>query len=95
MAPTIKRLPLILLILFSAYYFIGCTTVSKQPADSSSIEPVNEVKPLKTWHDPVTGMEFVWVPDGCYEMGCGSWSSDCLRVEHPAHEVCIDGFWLG
>ena len=23
------------------------------------------------WKEPVTGMEFVWVPGGCYEMGCG------------------------
>ena len=29
------------------------------------------------WKEPVTGMEFVWVPGGCYEMGCGSWTSDC------------------
>jgi len=24
------------------------------------------------WKEPVTGMEFVWVPEGCYEMGCGN-----------------------
>ncbi|THB67323.1 MAG: hypothetical protein D6E12_08860, partial [Desulfovibrio sp.] len=23
------------------------------------------------WVEPITGMEFVWVPGGCYEMGCG------------------------
>ena len=28
--------------------------------------------PGKTWTDPVTGMEFVWVPGDCYQMGCGS-----------------------
>jgi len=47
------------------------------------------------WKEPVTGMEFVWVPEGCYEMGCGSWASDCTREEKPAHEVCVDGFWMG
>ena len=47
------------------------------------------------WRDPVTGMEFVWVPGGCYEMGCGSWSSDCNGDEKPVHEVCVDGFWMG
>jgi formylglycine-generating enzyme required for sulfatase activity len=40
-------------------------------------------------------MEMVWVPEGCYEMGCGSWTSDCRRNENPAHEVCVDGFWIG
>lgn len=45
------------------------------------------------WTDPVTGMEFVWVPQGCYKMGdtFGAAESD----EKPVHEVCVDGFWLG
>jgi formylglycine-generating enzyme required for sulfatase activity len=47
------------------------------------------------WKEPVTGMEFVWVPEGCYEMGCGNWTSDCYRDEKPVHEVCVDGFWMG
>ena len=47
------------------------------------------------WVEPVTGMEFVWVPGGCYEMGCGSWTSDCIEDEKPVHEVCVDGFWMG
>jgi len=47
------------------------------------------------WKEPVTGMEFVWVPGGCYEMGCGNWTSDCYRDEKPLHEVCVDGFWMG
>ncbi|MBW2198853.1 MAG: formylglycine-generating enzyme family protein [Deltaproteobacteria bacterium] len=47
------------------------------------------------WKEPVTGMEFVWVPGGCYEMGCGNWTSDCFRDEKPVHEVCVDGFWMG
>jgi formylglycine-generating enzyme required for sulfatase activity len=46
------------------------------------------------WKEPVTGMEFVWVPGGCYEMGCGNWTSDCYRDEKPVHEVCVDGFWM-
>lgn len=44
------------------------------------------------WIDPVTGMEFLWVPQGCYKMGdtFGAAASD----EKPVHEVCVDGFWL-
>ena len=49
----------------------------------------------KTWKDPVTGMEFVWVAGGCYEMGCGSWAGDCDNDEKPVHKVCLDGFWMG
>ncbi|SLM27490.1 conserved exported hypothetical protein [Desulfamplus magnetovallimortis] len=43
------------------------------------------------WKEPVTGMEFVWVPGGCYMMGSNSGESD----EKPVHEVCLDGFWMG
>ena len=48
------------------------------------------------WVEPITGMEFVWVPGGCYEMGCGEWAGDdCDEDEYPPHEVCVDGFWMG
>jgi len=49
----------------------------------------------KTWTDPVTGMAFVRVPKGCFEMGCGSWTNNCDSDEKPVHKVCLDGFWMG
>ncbi|MDO9631378.1 MAG: SUMF1/EgtB/PvdO family nonheme iron enzyme, partial [Humidesulfovibrio sp.] len=48
-----------------------------------------------TWTEPVTGMEFVWVPGGTYEMGCGPWAGECRKHELPAHTVRVDGFWMG
>jgi formylglycine-generating enzyme required for sulfatase activity len=51
--------------------------------------------PGDTWTEPHTGMEFVWVPGGCFEMGCGEWTDQCLDDEKPVHEVCVDGFWMG
>ena len=47
------------------------------------------------WTDPVTGIEFVWVPGNCFQMGCGPWQSSCDNDEKPLHEVCVDGFWMG
>lgn len=47
------------------------------------------------FRDPVTGMDFVWVSGGCYQMGCGPWQSECDDDEKPVHEVCVDGFWMG
>ena len=41
--------------------------------------------------DSVTGMEFVWVPGGCFQMGSNNGDSD----EKPLHKVCVDGFWMG
>jgi formylglycine-generating enzyme required for sulfatase activity len=46
-----------------------------------------------TWAEPVTGMEFVWVPAGCYMMGSNS--SEASSHEKPVHEVCLDSFWIG
>lgn len=51
--------------------------------------------PGELMREPVTGMEFAWVPGGCYDMGCGPWTQDCELYEHPAHRVCVGGFWLG
>ncbi len=64
---------------------------------SARIEKVKKAKPRagQVWKDPYLGMEFVWVPGGCYEMGCGSWTSSCYGDEKPVHEVCVDGFWMG
>ena len=53
------------------------------------------LQPVDTWTDPVTGMVFVWVEGGCYKMGCGDWTDSCQSDEYPAHEVCVDGFWIG
>ena len=53
------------------------------------------VKPGKVWKDPTLGMEFVWAPGGCYEMGCGSRTSECQEHERPEHTVCVSGFWIG
>ena len=53
------------------------------------------LQPGNTWTDPVTGMVFVRVEGGCYEMGCGDWTDSCYDNELPVHEVCVNGFWMG
>ncbi|MBT6338958.1 MAG: SUMF1/EgtB/PvdO family nonheme iron enzyme [Desulfobacula sp.] len=51
----------------------------------------NSLQRKPPWKDPETGMEFVYVPGGCFKMGSHSASSD----EKPVHEVCVDPFWIG
>jgi formylglycine-generating enzyme required for sulfatase activity len=51
-----------------------------------------EIPPGTIWTEPITGMEFVWVPPGCYQMGSNSKEAD--SDEKPVHEVCVDGFWI-
>ena len=41
--------------------------------------------------EETTGMEFVYVPGGCFQMGSNNGDSD----EKPAHKVCLEGFWMG
>jgi formylglycine-generating enzyme required for sulfatase activity len=43
--------------------------------------------------DPVTGMEFVFIKGGCYEMGDSVGDGD--SNERPVHEVCLSDFYLG
>ncbi len=47
----------------------------------------------KKFKDPTTGMEFVFVKGGCFRMGdaFGDGGSD----ERPAHEVCVNDFYMG
>jgi len=53
-----------------------------------------QVKPGAVWRDSHLGMSFVWVPAGCFEMGCGEWMGGCSDSEKPPHKVCLNGFWM-
>lgn len=66
---------------------------AKRPAEKPDPIVVGQQKskPGDIWIEPTTGMEFVWVPGGCFMMGSNAGDSD----ETPIHEVCIDGFWMG
>jgi len=57
-------------------------------------DQLNRAAPDKSWTEPVTGMEFVWVPEGTFEMGCGDWAGECCDLEKPVHDVRLSGFWL-
>lgn len=51
-------------------------------------------------HDPgeirlAGGISFVWVPGGCFKMGCHENAGRCGKDETPLHRVCLDGFWMG
>ncbi|MFW5837305.1 MAG: formylglycine-generating enzyme family protein [Desulfovibrionaceae bacterium] len=44
--------------------------------------------------EPVTGMQFIWVKAGCYQMGCGDWDKQCRANEKPEHKVCLPSFLI-
>ena len=59
-----------------------------------------------TWIEPVTGMEFVWVEGGCFEMGMTTEEEAALRAavpqrfydkrfaDEPRRTACPEGFWI-
>ena len=47
----------------------------------------------KNFTDSATGMEFVFVEGGCYQMGDNF--GDGYVDEKPVHEVCLDDFYIG
>ncbi len=50
-----------------------------------------EPAPGTVWTDSSTGMQFVYVPSGCFIMGSGDGDND----ERPPHKVCVKGFYMG
>ncbi len=67
----------------------------QEGTDPGSLPSMLELTAGEQWIEPHTGMAFVWVPGGCYQMGCGYWTDSCSENEKPVHENCVDGFWMG
>ncbi len=60
------------------------------------------------WQEPVTGMEFIQVPGGCFQIGQTEVDKSLIiatggrkkyeehfKNELPRHEVCVDSLWVG
>ncbi|MBF0296555.1 MAG: SUMF1/EgtB/PvdO family nonheme iron enzyme [Magnetococcales bacterium] len=71
-----------------------------KPADKPAEKPTPPPKPEakasptaktpRTQVEPVTGIEFVQIPGGCFKMGSENHDPD----EVPIHEVCLKSFWI-
>jgi formylglycine-generating enzyme required for sulfatase activity len=57
--------------------------------------PEPDIPAGTTWVEPVTGMEMVWVPGGCFLQGTPPSEDGRYEDEGPVHEVCLNGFWIG
>ncbi len=63
------------------------------PAQSPAAGEKGPAAKPGTFRDPATGMEFVLVRGGCYQMG--DLFGEGIEDEEPAHEVCLGDFYLG
>ncbi|MDA0205215.1 MAG: SUMF1/EgtB/PvdO family nonheme iron enzyme [Acidobacteria bacterium] len=43
----------------------------------------------------VDGLAYVWIEPGSFLRGCAEDDSECFAWEPPAHEVTVQGFWIG
>jgi len=77
------------------YVELSPETAPQQVVTSSSSTVSSSASGTKRagekWKEPVTGMEFVWVPGGDFMMGRNEGGSD----EKPVHKVVLSGFWMG
>jgi formylglycine-generating enzyme required for sulfatase activity len=62
-------------------------------APVASVDEGGEEPETRTYTDPATGMEFVFVKGGCYRMG--DTFGDGYQDERPVHRVCVDDFYIG
>ncbi len=67
--------------------------LAPQVASGARSEP--QPRTSKTWREPVTGIEFVFVPGGCYLMGSPQSEGSRHMDEGPVHEVCVKDLWVG
>jgi formylglycine-generating enzyme required for sulfatase activity len=49
------------------------------------------LKAGETWREPNTGIEFVYIPAGCFDMGLDDTAE---KDELPVHKVCVKAFML-
>jgi formylglycine-generating enzyme required for sulfatase activity len=68
-----------------------------KPDTETQVKPpsITTSSARREWKDPTTGMEFIWVEGGTYQMGCGMGPGYCQPNEAPEHEVTVGGFWIG
>ena len=70
-----------------------------KPEEDGMPEPVVAVvtprpqRLAQTFTDATTGMKFVLVKGGCYQMG--DTFGEGYKDEKPVHEVCVDDFYMG
>lgn len=71
----------------------GMPLAVKVAAPAPAPRPPSTLAVGSGFKEPVTGMEFVNVPGGCYKMG--DIFGTGMTQELPVHEVCVDDFSMG
>ncbi|MDH3981926.1 MAG: formylglycine-generating enzyme family protein [Kiritimatiellaceae bacterium] len=93
-----KRFSHLLSVLIAVAVFAGfsatiiTTPLFAQPTSEDKGETIlTPEDPLPVFFDESSSMDFIWVGGGCFQMGVAQGNGN----DTPAHEVCVDGFWMG
>jgi formylglycine-generating enzyme required for sulfatase activity len=81
-----KNALFVLLVLFIAPSCSVSTQLAKEAKAPARV-------PVQRYTDPVTGMEFLLVKGGCFDMGDAF--GDGYSDEVPVHQVCVNDFYIG
>ncbi|MBF0447077.1 MAG: formylglycine-generating enzyme family protein [Magnetococcales bacterium] len=92
----------LLSFLFSCLFLLPVSSQAfllNEWAEISQDEPQNQEsgsgQPTKLWIETHSGMDFIWLPGGCYKMGSPPRADGRDADEQPVHRVCVSGFWMG
>lgn len=85
-----KKQTVITAIALIAMTFVAGTVGA---AEKKKTKKVAKSEASQNFTDATSGVEFVWVPGGCFRMG--DTFGDGGPMEKPVHEVCVDGLYVG
>ena len=80
-------------LVFLTYFMLICTLALSCPAK----DDIQNSRDVDQFTEPVTGMKFVKVEGGCFQMGCGKWfwEKNCEYDEKPVRKICLSPFYIG
>ncbi len=89
-----KHLPISLLFLFFLLSSpLNAQQTKRVEVSAAELAAQHSSRPGKTYTDPITGMKFVFIKGGCYQMG--NTFGYVYDDEKPVHKVCVDDFYMG
>lgn len=96
MKRTLKGVPALIVVSFLS--LSGCASLTPSPAQTPEkkaevVQSAADAAKAPSYVDPATGMEFVLVKGGCYQMGDTFGGGE--KDETPVHQVCVADFYLG
>lgn len=102
------RNPLGMVFILGGISFVSLIPPPAEAAEQTPPQASSPAKTQETWQEPVTGMKFVKIPGGCFQMGQNQTEQRLLKREGevsnfekyfadelPQHKVCVDEFWMG